>query len=257
MQDVFVFTPKLANVIEKSKANDFSLLLCQSGDLGTSARSPKSAESEPKFWEILGGDINSLPKISADPDVSDRIFEADHTVDDRCWALSVEGDNYKLLPDTRGWSNVPSQALLESDKIFVFEFGMEVQGSKSVVFIMQQFVRILFLLVNSNNANQGFRTLLKFTYGWAANQPSPSAARQTNSQSSFCRNIRALPKTCLVASLKIAKLRYLSKNLPTGFGQIRKKFCCRLRTKQNHSPNKIKPTKFSSSNPKRLLKRCQ
>ena len=46
--EVYYYIPKFANVIEKSKAKDFSTLVCQTGDLGTSAKSPLDAKKNKK-----------------------------------------------------------------------------------------------------------------------------------------------------------------------------------------------------------------
>ena len=52
--EVYYYIPKFANVIEKSKAKDFATLVCQSGDLGTSAKTPVDAKKNKKFWKIIG-----------------------------------------------------------------------------------------------------------------------------------------------------------------------------------------------------------
>ena len=122
--NVYLYLPKLSNVIEKSKAKDFAQLVCQSADLGTTAKYPKPADEH--FWEILGGKIMPLMTVNHNPDKDDKEFEDAHVTNDRCWSLKMDGKSHKLVPEMRGWSSVPPQSLLQPDQIFVFEFGMEV-----------------------------------------------------------------------------------------------------------------------------------
>ena len=134
--EVYLYMPKLSNVIEKSKAKDFAQLICQSGDLGTAAKTPRPAESAEAFWAAMGGRIPPLTNITHNPDNSDKEFETTHIDSDRCWTLVTEGNRHRLVPEMQAWSSIPSQSLLQFDKIFVFEFGMEVyiwMGSQSAL----------------------------------------------------------------------------------------------------------------------------
>ena len=124
--EVYYYIPKFANVIEKSKAKDFSTLVCQTGDLGTSAKNPLDAKKNKKFWKIIGEKLASPDKKKIDPDASDIKFENSYFENDRIWQIHAENDSYKLKPETDKWGSIPSQSLLTSEKIFIFEFGSEV-----------------------------------------------------------------------------------------------------------------------------------
>ena len=101
--------------------------MCSTKDLGTSAQRPKPVSSgESKFWSILGGRLEPLKELSVDPDEDDEEYESSQVQEDRVWHLVNVSGNDTLQPLVAEWGRPPSQSILKSDEVFVFEFGDEV-----------------------------------------------------------------------------------------------------------------------------------
>ena len=105
--DVFTYLPELSNVVEKAKAKDFANFICQTSDLGTSAKRPKNVvqNGTELFWNTLGGYIDDVGELDYDPDDEDDEYEHSQADTNRCWKLSNETPA-ALIPDMRGWAKL-------------------------------------------------------------------------------------------------------------------------------------------------------
>ncbi|CAG5078957.1 Oidioi.mRNA.OKI2018_I69.PAR.g9133.t1.cds [Oikopleura dioica] len=126
---VFVFLSEFSNIVEKAKAKDFARFVCQTSDLGTKNPVYKLVSAKTnEFWKILGGKMEDIEEVKYDPDMADDDFEAECFSNSRVWEVikAENEDSAMLKPVENQWGRSPSQKDLESEKIFVFEFGAEI-----------------------------------------------------------------------------------------------------------------------------------
>ena len=129
---IFTFVPELTNVAEKAKVTDFAKFICATKDLGTNAIKPTTASINDSklFWDTLGGKMDMLKKgaLDIDLDEEDEEYENSQFENDRCWRLNTDPNTGidTLIPEMAGWAKCPSQTMLNSSSVYVFEFGHEV-----------------------------------------------------------------------------------------------------------------------------------
>ena len=74
--------------------------------------------------------MDSLKKgaLDIDPDEEDEEYENSQFENDRCWRLNTDPNTGidTLIPEMAGWAKCPSQTMLNSSSVYVFEFGHEV-----------------------------------------------------------------------------------------------------------------------------------
>ncbi|KAL4217138.1 hypothetical protein ACF0H5_023592 [Mactra antiquata] len=117
---------EFCNVIEKAKAADICDFVKQKRDLGCkNAREVLTIEEKRgnlgnarHFWDLIGG---YKPYMESGPTEEDELYETHVVETNMIYTL----DNNKLVPVDDCWGNQPKYEMLQSNKVYVFDFGSE------------------------------------------------------------------------------------------------------------------------------------
>lgn len=124
---IYVYLGKYSNVIEQSRANSVANHIQQKSDLGCKAKriitihvQDDVTEDSVRFWKLIGG-----------LDERNTIAKAGHPEEDELYESHVLNTNMiydlidKELVPADCWGTMPKIEMLESNKVFVFDFGSE------------------------------------------------------------------------------------------------------------------------------------
>jgi supervillin len=129
-KDLFIFQGKTSNVIEKARGTDIVNRIQQRSELGCCAKSvvhieenDNFSEKSKSFWNILQG----KQPMKEDTSPSDDVYEKKINLTTRIYVFVQEGDNVgKYTQINEESPAMPKIAILDSKKIFVFDFFTEV-----------------------------------------------------------------------------------------------------------------------------------
>eukprot|EP00057_Strongylocentrotus_purpuratus_P006939 XP_011661413.1 PREDICTED: supervillin isoform X1 [Strongylocentrotus purpuratus] len=127
--EIFLWIGEYANVIEKSKATEMAAHIQQKRDLGckapsvTEIKETKRKTSHSRGWkrftELLGGETKYKDVGAPDEDEMHEIYITETNM-----VYRVEGDS--LEPYEAYWAAPGKYNMLDSNEVFVFDFGSEI-----------------------------------------------------------------------------------------------------------------------------------
>ncbi|XP_057338626.1 supervillin isoform X6 [Microplitis mediator] len=128
--ELYHYSGKFSNVIEKSRAADIASRIQRHKDLGCHAarvvtinegKTTGTVTDTENFWKLLGeGDINADVVEAGHPD-EDELYESALIATN----VVYEVVNDELIPLDKYWGAIPKIKILDPSKILVFDFGGE------------------------------------------------------------------------------------------------------------------------------------
>ena len=134
--NLFHYIGKYSNIIEQTKSSEIIAQIVQNKDLGYRTQTViiidenhpgKSKENDvATFWKCLGvqdDNIDELDITKAGHPDEDEVYESSITDTNMVYELAV--DHHELVECVDFWRKLPKIEMLDSNKVFVFDFGSE------------------------------------------------------------------------------------------------------------------------------------